>query len=171
MSLVLFKFTRQLALITQSHIVEERNACNPVAVFPFSISLDIILSSSKVPHKVAPIHEVNLVAKEETKVLELSRRLYLNHISTPFIALDGSLHSTHPTLVSGRMLLAIHTREEHVLLIDIVRLITLNLVAIGLFRRLLFLSLIDRSTLFANRNTVVSVGLEQNLAGVSWTIK
>ena len=82
---VLAEFAWQLALISQSHIVDEGNAANPVAVFPFAISLQVVLPSCKVPHEVAPIHEVDLIAEEEAEVLELGRCLDLNHLATPFV--------------------------------------------------------------------------------------
>ena len=69
------------------------------------------------------------------------------------------------------MLVAIHTREEHVLLIDIVGLVALHLVAVGLVGCLLLLPLIDGSALLADRNTIVAVGLEQHLAGVGGSVE
>ena len=39
MSFVLSEFAWQLALVAQSHVVEERDACYPVAMLPFAIAL------------------------------------------------------------------------------------------------------------------------------------
>ena len=60
-SLVLAKFRGQFALVAKAHIVEEGDASNPVAMLQFAMSLDIVLASGKVPHEVAPVHEVHLV--------------------------------------------------------------------------------------------------------------
>ena len=36
-----------------------------------TIALDIVLTSSKVPHKVAPVHEIALIGEEEADVVNL----------------------------------------------------------------------------------------------------
>ena len=64
-----------------------------------------------------------------------------------------------------------HAGEEHVLLIDIVRLVALYLVAVGLVGRLLFLALIDGCSLLADGHAVVAFGLEQHLTRVGRSVE
>ena len=71
MSLVLLQLSRQHALVAQACIIDKREAGNPVTMLQLTVALDIILSSGKVPHKVAPVHKVALIAQEETEVLQL----------------------------------------------------------------------------------------------------
>ena len=69
------------------------------------------------------------------------------------------------------MLFAVHTGEEHVLLIDIIRLVALNLVAVRFVGVLLFFPLIYGSALLADRHAVVAVGFEQDLTCVGLSIE
>ena len=65
------QIVRQLALITQAGVVEERDTRDPVAVLGLAIALNVVLATGKVPHEVAPIHEVALVGQEELDVVDL----------------------------------------------------------------------------------------------------
>ena len=118
-SLIVAKLRGQLALVTQSHIVEEGNTRYPVAVLPLSVALQIVLTTREVPHEVAPVHEVHLVTQEEAQVLEHGWGLHLNHVATVLIRLGGTLHTAHPALISLAVRLTVHTWEEHVLLIHV----------------------------------------------------
>ena len=71
MSFVLLEEVGQHVLVTQSHVVEEWDACNPVAVFRLSIALYVVLASGEVPHEVAPVHEITLVGDEEPDIVYL----------------------------------------------------------------------------------------------------
>ena len=71
MSLVLFQIVGQQVLIAQTCIVNERNTCNPVAMLQLAISLNIVLTTSKVPHEITPVHKVALIGEEESDILEL----------------------------------------------------------------------------------------------------
>ena len=62
---------RQLTLITETGVVEERDSRDPVAVLWFTIALDVVLTTGKVPHEVAPVHEVALIRQEELDIVDL----------------------------------------------------------------------------------------------------
>ena len=129
MSLVVLQLVGQLTLVTQSHIVKERNTCNPVTMFQFTMSLNVILSSGEVPHEVTPIHEVTLIGKEEEDVLQLRGHVDKNLLSTTVVRLIMSFRKPtgsafHPVVVSGRMTGIVHSGEEHILGIYIVGLTT-----------------------------------------------
>ena len=47
MSLVLFQFGGQFALVAQTGIVDERNSGQPVTVFQFAITLYVVLRPAK----------------------------------------------------------------------------------------------------------------------------
>ena len=82
MSLVVLQTVRQECLVAYEHIVNERNTRNPVTVFNFALTLNVVLSSCKVPHEVSPVHIVHLIYKEELDVFPLSRNLHHNHFAT-----------------------------------------------------------------------------------------
>ena len=71
MSFVVLEFIRKFTLIAIHHVVDKAEACNPVAVLKFSVSLNVVLSSCKVPHKVSPIHEITLIGEEKLYVFHL----------------------------------------------------------------------------------------------------
>src|SRR5574344_255434 len=137
---VVLQLGRQIALIAQHGIVDERNTAAPVAMSHFSIALDIVLTTHEVPHKVTPVHETDLILQEENKVLTKSRidgRIDLTHIGvTDVVSLDVG-----PLLIGCNMvgLLAIHTRERHQELFAVVvlLLVIVKYVMVVLFRRLL----------------------------------
>ena len=61
MSLVLLEVVRELALVAETQVVKERYSRNPVSVLQLSIALQVVLTTGKVPHEVAPVHEVALI--------------------------------------------------------------------------------------------------------------
>ena len=114
MPFILFQLFRQQVLIAYEHVVNELDTGNPVAVLYFSAALQVVLASGKVPHKVAPVHPVELVGEEELDVFPLRGHGYHNHFAAfvvghiiPFDILPGLI------LVGVRA--AVHAREEHVL--------------------------------------------------------
>ena len=50
--------------------VDKGNAGNPVAGGDPSVALDIVLTTGKIPHEVAPVHIVDLVTEQEFQVVE-----------------------------------------------------------------------------------------------------
>ena len=114
MSLVVFQFLRQEALVAHQPVVDERDTGNPVAVFNFSAALYVVLASGEVPHEVAPVHPVELVGEEELDVFPLCGHVYHNHVAAFVIG-----HIVTLDVLPGMVLLcmgtAVHTREQHVL--------------------------------------------------------
>ena len=86
-------------------------------MFQFTVTLQVVLTSGKVPHKVAPVHEVALVGDEETQVLELCWNLNGNHLATAVVHLIMTADVTHPTLVVCTVSRAVHSWKQHVLCI------------------------------------------------------
>ena len=115
MSLVFLQLIRQLVQIAQTPVVEPVETSNPVAVLQFTITLQVVLTTSKVPHEVAPVHEVTLIRDEETQVLELRRYIHANHLATAVVHLLMSADFAHPAFILGCMSRAVHTGEQHVL--------------------------------------------------------
>ena len=100
-----------------------------------TIALYVVLSTSKVPHKVTPVHEVTLVRKEELHVLQLCRHLYAINIMTS--------NTAHPLFVLICRTWVVHTWEKHILLKHLCSLMTYNEVRVLLILRCFFLTLIN----------------------------
>ena len=147
MSLVVLQVIGQQRLVAQTSIVEERETGNPVAVFQFTMTLDIVLATGEVPKEITPVHPVTLIGEEEFQILHLCRYRYkrtLTIVRWLLLSLDAS----NPAVVCSDMALAIgvHTWEYHILCIDGLILCANHKVCIGLVGRLLLLTLIDRCT-------------------------
>ena len=82
-----------------------------------TMSLNVILTSCKVPHKISPIHEVKLIAEEEPEVVSHARNLYCFRVVLPRnIIFNRMLMSlAKPFLVLLRMSATMYSREEHTL--------------------------------------------------------
>ena len=76
-------------MVAIESIVDEGETCYPVAVFQFAIALNVVLTAGKVPHEVAPIHEVDLIREEELQVCPL--RGHLAWISIAFVVGKGNV--------------------------------------------------------------------------------
>ena len=111
MTLVLFQLFRQQVLIAYKHIVDKLDTGNPVAVFYFSATLQVVLASGEVPHEIAP---VELVGEEELNVFPLRRHSHHNHFAAFVVGYVISL-DVLPCLILVGMSAAVHTGEEHIL--------------------------------------------------------
>ena len=113
-SLVVFQFLREHVLVAIQKVVDERYAGDPVAVFYFAAALDVVLPSGKVPHEVAPVHEVELVGEEELDVVPLGWHVHHQHLSALIVGhvVAGDIL---PGLIIGGVCRAVHAGEEHVL--------------------------------------------------------
>ena len=171
MSLVLLQFIRQPVLIAQAPVVEPTETCQPVAMLGFTITLQVILTTGKVPHEVAPVHEVTLVGDEETQVFELRRNLDGYHLTTAVILLLMTIDTTHPAFVLGTVGRAVHTWEQHVLGIFVLVLGTENEVFVLLVRRGLLLTLPDWIARGHHRLTIVAFLFQSNLRGVCLSVE
>src|SRR3712207_8091533 len=78
-----------------------------------SATLNVVLPSGKIPHEVAPIHEIQLVGEEELDVFPL--RGYVHHnVPSAFVVGDVFSFDVHPLLVECGMRGTVHTWEEHI---------------------------------------------------------
>ena len=119
MSLVVFQIIGQKRLISVECIVDEGDTGDPLSMFHFAIALNVILSTSEVPHEVAPVHEIHLIREEESEVVHLC-----GHFSSEAIRLSLifsrniyslRFHTTEPFVVEAGVLARVHAREEHLL--------------------------------------------------------
>ena len=117
-------------------------------MFDFSLSLNVILTSGKVPHEITPVHVVQLVDEEELDVIPLCRNLHHNHFSTLVVGNLTSFYSSQPVFVGLCMCIAVHTWEQHVLSVFILCFMTYNFVAVFFIRTFLFFPLVYRSPFF-----------------------
>ena len=102
-------------------------------------ALQVVLSTHEVPHKVAPVHPVQLVGEEELDVLPLCRHVYHDHITTLVIGYLVPLNIL-PSLVLARMERTVHAREKHILRILILHAARNLDVGVFLIRRCLLLA-------------------------------
>ena len=84
----------------------------------FAMALQVVLSSSEIPHEIAPVHEVDLVGEEEADVVPLRGHFSGNVVVAFVVANEAegdvvSVHSSEPVVVGLCMLRAVHTGEEH----------------------------------------------------------
>ena len=161
-SLVLAQLAGHTALVAQAQVVEEGDAREPVAVLQFSVALDVVLSAGEVPHEVAPVHEVDLRGEEDADVLQLGGHFHQEGLAT---AVEGNLSAddaSQPRLVGLLVFwtVAVHTRKEHVLSVDVFDIVALDLVAVGLIGTGLFFALVDGSALLGDRYAVATFSLQ-----------
>ncbi len=92
-----------------------------------AISLDVILATAEVPHEVAQIHEVDLVAQEETQVLAKGRDVddLLLPIALHLDVVAVCSVEAAPRLILGHVwcLWAVHSGEEDLCLVFVLGLV------------------------------------------------
>ena len=120
MALVVDDVVRHIVLRANHEGVDGFDARDPVAVQDLAGALDVILSAGEVPHEVAPVHEVQLVAHEEDEVLReggLHGRLRLAHQ----LILDRRTLHVAPRLIRLHVARvgAVHAGEKHFGLADV----------------------------------------------------
>ena len=70
LALVVFQHFRSIALVTETQLVNGRDAAFPVSVEQFARAraVYVVLPSGEVPHEVSPVHPVQLEIEEEVQV-------------------------------------------------------------------------------------------------------
>ena len=124
--------------------------------------LEIVLTTSKVPHEIAPIHEIDLVTEEELEVLSKSWAIVCFGLSAIFITYFFALDIC-PCFVSIHMvcLARVHTWEEHFELVHVYIGILVPRYYIAIFLALdLWCRSILGMSLFLNRYTHIALHLE-----------
>ena len=141
--IVSLQILRQLRLVTEPGVVDERDARDPVAMLELAVALDIILTASEVPHEVTPVHEVALVREEEPEVLNLCRHLHRHLLPAAVVRHLRAIYTTHPRLIVLGMAGVVHTREDHVLRVDILVFVCDNEVRVFLVLRSFLFPAVD----------------------------
>ena len=113
-SLIVLQLLWQQALVAYQEVIDERNSCDPVAMFYFSTTLQIVLASGEVPHEIAPIHPVELIGEEELDIFPLCRHIHHHHLSA-LVVRNVITFYVYPSLIFPGVLTAVHAREKHVL--------------------------------------------------------
>ena len=57
-------------MISQTPLVDEINAAEPVSVQGIPLALNVVLSPGEIPHKISPVHVAELVDKHEFNVVQ-----------------------------------------------------------------------------------------------------
>ena len=96
---------------------------NPVAMFYFSLSLYVILASGKIPHEISPVHVVQLVDKEE-RCYPIGSGLSPSPSVRTGRREPARPLSAQPVFVGLCVCVAVHAREEHILCILVIGLMT-----------------------------------------------
>ena len=141
--IISLQILRQLRLVTEPCVVDERDARDPVAMLELAVALDIILTAGEVPHEVTPVHEVALVREEEPEVLNLCRHLHRHLLPAAVVRHLCAVYTTHPRLIVLGMAGVVHTREDHVLRVDILVFVCDNEVRVFLVLRCFFFPAVD----------------------------
>src|SRR5690554_7811940 len=68
-SFVVQHITRQTALRTQTNFIQKSNSRNPVTVHSVVASLNIVLSSGKIPHQITHIHIPKLIIEHKLHII------------------------------------------------------------------------------------------------------
>ena len=150
MSLVVLERIGQQVLVAEAQVVDERNAGNPVSVFFFAVTLYIVLASGKVPHEVAPVHEVKLIRHEELEILPLCRHLDRRNAACGVVVRHfAAFNPAHPAFVSVAVVGRMHTREKHVLRVNVFVVVAHYDVGVFLALVVFFLAVVDSLALVA----------------------
>lgn len=164
-------------MITDKQVVDEIETGNPISISSIAVSLYIILASGKVPHKITPVHEIDLIIDKETHVFHKSGFAY----RAPVYAYRFSFE-IGPFFISSYMTSvgAVHARKEHAKFgsIDIVAFMVDDFIAIGLIFRFFYNASPYGSTLFILRNSVFSfdvghesLSIEQRTIAILFTVE
>ena len=88
------------------------------------MALQVVLASYEIPHEVSPVHVVQLVVYEELYIFPLCRHYYLRDFASTVVAYLLAFYFANPVFVKInlvgtvlRVLLAVHSGEQHILCI------------------------------------------------------
>ena len=118
-SLVFAQIGGEFRLIAVEGVVNEGDTGDPLAVIELAVALYVVLTAGKIPHKVAPVHEIHLVGEEEAEVVPLRRHL-AGEIVGLAVVFSAHIHrfrvdTAQPLLVKTGMSAGEHAGEEHFL--------------------------------------------------------
>ena len=116
---ILLRIIWGIFLRPKSCLIHCRYTRQPVTAHCVAVSLNIILSTRKVPHKVSPIHPVNLVIVEVSQVLSHRRKsLFIRTELCSFVFRSIISRPTFVTSYLMGILTPIHSREYCLLLVS-----------------------------------------------------
>src|SRR5690554_2125566 len=73
--------TRQIILRTQTDFIQKFNPCNPVTVSGIIITLNIVLSSGKIPQQITHIHITKLIIEHKLHIICKRRNFYIDVVT------------------------------------------------------------------------------------------
>ena len=75
LALVFLEVVRSHRLVPEAHLVNEGDSALPVSEenLPRRRAVAVVLASGEIPHKISPVHPVELVVEEKGQILEESR--------------------------------------------------------------------------------------------------
>ena len=76
MFFIMLDTVRNHGLVSQSLVVEQGDAGQPVAVAFVARTLDVVLLAGEIPHEIAPVHESHLVGHEPTDIISKCWNFY-----------------------------------------------------------------------------------------------
>ena len=107
----------QQRLVAKPRIVDKRDAGYPIAVRDFAVPLNVVLASCEIPQEIAPIHVVELVLEEISKVFRESG--HFDGLCRVVAIVDDCLHrfcfdAAHARFVFCFRAAIVKAWEEHV---------------------------------------------------------
>ena len=174
MPFVVGNIIRHIILRTDQNRINKRNTGNPVTIQHLAISLNIVLPTGEIPHEVTPIHEIHLIAEEETQVFPKSRFHGSLRLPTIIITHRFPLHLC-PLLIGFDVarVTAVHTREKHIQLIHILILLIIagDIIPVFLFRVFLDYPAPCRFALLGDRDAISALILALHFRNVGLSIQ
>ena len=115
MSLVVFQIIGQFALVSVQSIVYKRYTRNPLTCIYFTVvRLYVVLSADEIPHKIPPVHKIELIGEEEFEIFAHSGDNKLLHLPA-LVGFYTSSFEVCPLFVCGYVIRYSrkHPREKH----------------------------------------------------------
>lgn len=79
---VIFRFLQGRTLVTCRPIISREGAYGPIAVFCFTTTLSIILTSNGIPRGMAPMRRIRLMTRRRLSVFPLYKSVSRGYITT-----------------------------------------------------------------------------------------
>ena len=77
LAFVVLQVIRSIGLVSQTYLVDEAYSAFSISgkYIPGRRTVNIVLPADKIPHEISPVHPVQLIIKEERKILSHRRLL------------------------------------------------------------------------------------------------
>ena len=112
LAFVFLEVVRSHRLVPEAHLVNEGDSALPVSEENFSRrrAVAVVLASGEIPHKISPVHPVELVVEKESHIFHKGR---LSVAVSPFGILAHIGCVEFPITVISAGSAVPHPREEH----------------------------------------------------------